>query len=199
MKGLNGTRERRETLLSSGGYVRAANGSAPIDGRGYLALLSRRKWIIIPFLIFLPLAAYVYAAQATPVYEASAQVFLNRQSQTLFRARRSARPHPERVIRTQADIARLPVIAERVVEKAGLERRRGDVPGAVVGGLERPGRSSHVQVRDEVPSRARVPREPVRAGVHPSFVASSTRRPCARRLRRSERQIRELEEQGRRS
>ncbi len=84
-------------------------------------MLSRRKWIVIPFLIVLPLLAYVYAAQATPVYETEAQVFLNRQSQGLSDVNDPQVTDPERVIRTQAGIARLPVIAERVVEKANLD------------------------------------------------------------------------------
>lgn len=94
-----------------------------MDVRGYLALLARRKWIIIPFLIFMPLAAYLYAAQGTAIYEASAQVFLNRQSQALSGLNDPLILQPERVIRTQADIARLPIIAERVVDEAGLTGR----------------------------------------------------------------------------
>jgi len=154
MKALTGTRERRQTLLSSGGYDRAANGGAPLDVRGYLAILARRKWILIPFLILMPLAAYVYAAQGTPVFEASAQVFLNRQSQTYSGLDDPLVLQPERVIRTQSDIARLPVIAERVVDEAGLRRDSETF-------LEQSSVDANEQVdlltftvRDEVPSRA---------------------------------------------
>jgi Mrp family chromosome partitioning ATPase/capsular polysaccharide biosynthesis protein len=96
-----------------------------MDGRGYLALLARRKWIIIAFLLLLPLAAYILAEQETPVYEGSSQIYLNRQSQNLSGLNDPLVTQPERVIRTQADIARLPVIAERVVDKAGLRRSPG--------------------------------------------------------------------------
>ena len=88
-----------------------------MDGRGYLAVLARRKWIIIPILILIPLAAYVFAIQKTPIYEASSQVYLNRQNQALSGLEDPLIFQPERVIRTQADIARLPAIAKRVVDK----------------------------------------------------------------------------------
>jgi polysaccharide biosynthesis transport protein len=126
-----------------------------MDVRGYLGLLARRKWIIIPFLILMPLAVYVYAEQGTPVYQASAQVFLNRQSQALSGLDDPLILQPERVIRTQADIARLPAIADRVVDKAGLPGRS---PGEF---LDQSSVSSNEQVdlltfrvQDELPVRA---------------------------------------------
>jgi succinoglycan biosynthesis transport protein ExoP len=126
-----------------------------MDVRGYLALLGRRKWIIIPFLIFMPLATYIYAAQGTAVYEASAQVFLNRQSQALSGLDDPLILQPERVIRTQADIARLPVIAERVVDEAGLTGRtpRRFLKQSSVSANEQVDLLTF-RVRDEVPSRA---------------------------------------------
>ena len=153
MRVLNESRTRLETTLPPSGQIRAVIESAPIDGRGYLALLVRRKWIIVPLIILLPLAAYVLAAQRAPVYEASAQIFLNRQSQSLSGLNELVQ-EPERVIRTQADIARLPVIAERVVDASGLERDPGTF-------LEQSSVESNEQVdlltfrvRDEVPLRA---------------------------------------------
>ena len=149
---LDESRARLEATPPGGSQIRGALESAPIDGRGYLALLSRRKWIIIPILIFLPLLVYIYAAQATPIYEASAQVFLNRQSQDLSDLPQVS--DPERVIRTQTDIARLPVIAERVTEEAGLERDAGTflAQSSVVSNDQVD--LLTFQVRDEVPLRA---------------------------------------------
>jgi non-specific protein-tyrosine kinase len=129
MRVLDETRSRRQTAPSSGGQIRAALEGAPLDGRGYLALLARRKWIILPLLVLLPLAAYVYSAQGTAIYEGSAQVYLNRQSQNLSGLDDPAVVQPERVIRTQADIARMPVIAERVVDEAGLQIDAGTFLG----------------------------------------------------------------------
>jgi polysaccharide biosynthesis transport protein len=148
------TRARRQTAPPSGGHIRAAIEGAPIDGRGYLALLARRKWIIVPLIILVPVAAYILAARGTPVYEASAQVYLNRQSQNLSGVEDVLVAQPERLIRTQADIARIPVIAQRVVEEAGL---RGDAQAFL--GQSSVGSSEEVDlltfsVRDERPGRA---------------------------------------------
>ncbi len=150
---LDESRARLETTPPSSGRIRGAIESTPIDGRGYLALLSRRKWIIIPLVILLPLAAYVYAAQATPVYESSAQVFLNRQSENVSGLDDQV-SDPQRVIRTQTDIARLPVIAERVVEKAGLERDAGAFLAQSAVASNDLVDLLTFQVQDEVPLRA---------------------------------------------
>jgi Mrp family chromosome partitioning ATPase len=105
-----------------GGYGHpSGGGAAPTDLRGYLALLWRRKWIILPFLILTPLVAHVHKSEGTPVYDASAEVLLNRTSQNLSGLSDPALWDPARTIRTQANVARLPAIAQRVVEAAGLK------------------------------------------------------------------------------
>jgi len=151
---LNETRARLESTLPTGGPIRGGVEGTPMDGGGYLALLARRKWIILPILVLLPLAAYVFAAQGTAVYEASAQIYLNRQSQGLSGLDDPAIQQPERVIRTQADIARLPVIAERVVDEAGLRRSPGEFLAQSSVASNEDVDLLTVSVRDEVPSRA---------------------------------------------
>jgi Mrp family chromosome partitioning ATPase len=103
--------------------------TSPSDISGYLSLLWRRKWIILPFLILMPLAAYIRASGETPVYEASAEVLLNRQSQSLSGVDDLSIWQPERVIRTQSEIARLPAIGELVVDAAGIDRDAGTFMG----------------------------------------------------------------------
>ena len=127
MKGLDEPRARYESTPSAGGSSRTEG--MLMDGRGYLTILARRKWIIVPVLILIPLAAYILAVQKEPVYEGSSQVYLNRQSQTLSGLEDPLIFQPERVIRTQADIARLPVIAKRVVEKAETGQGWGEFLG----------------------------------------------------------------------
>jgi Mrp family chromosome partitioning ATPase/capsular polysaccharide biosynthesis protein len=101
--------------VRSGGY------GPPSDLRGYLALLWRRKWIILPFLILTPLVAHLQADGGTVAFDASSQVLLNRQSQNLSGLGDPAIFDPARTIRTQAEFARLPEIAERVVSAARLD------------------------------------------------------------------------------
>ena len=148
---LDETRARLEATLPTGGPRGEA---APIDGGGYLALLARRKWIILPILVLLPLAAYVFAAQGTRVFESSSQIYLNRQSQGLSGLDDPAIQQPERVIRTQADIARLPVIAERVVDKADIQRSPGEFLGQSSVASNEQIDLLTFSVRDEIPVRA---------------------------------------------
>jgi Mrp family chromosome partitioning ATPase len=98
---------------------------SPADLSSIISTLVRRKWIIIPFVVLMPLAAWAHSAGGAPSYEASADVLLNRQSQALSGVTDLLVWQPERVIRTQTSIARLPVIADRVVREAGLERDAG--------------------------------------------------------------------------
>jgi len=154
MRAFDESRARLETRLPSGGQIRAAIEGAPIDGAGYLALLGRRKWIILPFIVLLPLLAYLFAAQGTSVYEGSAQIFLNRQSQNLSGLNDPLVLEPERVIRTQADIARLPVIAGRAIEQAGLRRDPEDFLAQSSVASNEDVDLLTFRVRDEVPSRA---------------------------------------------
>ena len=104
---------------------------APLSGRStadlgsFVSILFRRKWIIIPFVVLMPLVAWAQSAAGTPRYEASAEVLLNRQSQSLSGVTDLLVWQPERVIRTQTSIARLPIIGDRVVSAAGLDRSAG--------------------------------------------------------------------------
>jgi succinoglycan biosynthesis transport protein ExoP len=121
------SRERRDQPPGhGGGYGQPPNeGGSATDLRGYLSLLWRRKWIIVPVLVLMPMGAYLHASGGTRSYEASAEVLLNRQSQALSGVNDLLVWQPERVIRTQTSIARLPVIAQRVVEAAKLQRDAG--------------------------------------------------------------------------
>ena len=84
----------------------------------YLAILSRRKAIVLISLVLVPAAAYVASLLQEPLYESKAQVLLNRQSlantlagttdPTIFQ-------DAERVVQTQAKLAAVPAVAERTV------------------------------------------------------------------------------------
>lgn len=125
-----------------------------LDGRGYLAILARRKWIIIPIVVLIPLVAYIVSIRTAPVYEASSQVYLNRQSQTLSGLDDPLIFQPERVIRTQADIARLPAIGKRVVEKANSEMSWGEFLGQSSVASNQDVDLLTFSVRDELPQVA---------------------------------------------
>jgi Mrp family chromosome partitioning ATPase/capsular polysaccharide biosynthesis protein len=91
----------------------------------YLRVLGQRKWIILPALVLVPLVAVLLSLREQPLYQASAQVLLNRQDiaasltniqdPTLFDANRNAQ--------TQAQLARVPEVGRRVVQALDLRDR----------------------------------------------------------------------------
>jgi polysaccharide biosynthesis transport protein len=91
----------------------------------YLRVLGRRKWIILLALVLVPLVAVLLSLREQPLYQASAQVLLNRQDiaasltniqdPTLFDANRNAQ--------TQAQLARVPEVGRRVVQALDLRDR----------------------------------------------------------------------------
>jgi Mrp family chromosome partitioning ATPase/capsular polysaccharide biosynthesis protein len=106
--------------VDAGSYGHAPPADSASELRGYLALLWRRKWIILPFLILTPLVAHFATGHGTTKYEATTQVLFNRQSANVSGIGDPLIFDPARTIRTQADIARLPVIASRVLKAAKL-------------------------------------------------------------------------------
>jgi succinoglycan biosynthesis transport protein ExoP len=98
------------------------SGAAP-DLRWYLSVLWRRKFVVLPLLVLLPLTTHLLAKPAPPSYEASATVLLNRQSQGVSEIGDPTLWDPQRMIRTQSQLARLPEVATRVAQAAGLPGR----------------------------------------------------------------------------
>jgi tyrosine-protein kinase len=88
-------------------------------------VLRRRKWVIAQAVALLPLAAVLYSLQQSQLFEASAEVLLSRQNlaATLTNTQDPlASQQAERVAQTQADVARVPTVAARVLEAAGVNR-----------------------------------------------------------------------------
>jgi Mrp family chromosome partitioning ATPase len=90
--------------------------------RDYLATVRRWKWAVVTCAVLTPVVAVLLALGQPPLYEASAQVLIQRQNlafelqnltdQTAF--------DPTRTIETQATLARVPEIARRTVAAAGV-------------------------------------------------------------------------------
>jgi non-specific protein-tyrosine kinase len=86
----------------------------------YIAVVRRRKWVVIQAVILVPVAAVFLSLQQHKVFESSAQVLLSRQN---LSTNLTGTPDPslfvqaDRVSQTQADLARVAPIARQVVEK----------------------------------------------------------------------------------
>ena len=86
--------------------------------RDYLHVVRRRKWIILPALLLVPAAAVAFSLHQQKLYQASAQVLLSTQNlaATLTGTQQTGiTQDPIRIAQTQADVARVPTIAQRVL------------------------------------------------------------------------------------
>jgi succinoglycan biosynthesis transport protein ExoP len=90
---------------------------------GYLGVLRRRIWVIVPTVLLVQLAAVFFTLRQSDVYEASSEVLLSRQS---LAATLTDTPDPlssqeaDRFAQTEADLARVPQVAEQVVKATGI-------------------------------------------------------------------------------
>src|SRR5437870_11081273 len=94
--------------------------------RDYLRIVRRRKWIIVQAIILVPVAAGVISYRQQQLYQGSAAVLLSRQN---LAANLTGTQDPtvyqqaDRVAQTQADVARVPTVAERTLRAVGLGAR----------------------------------------------------------------------------
>ena len=94
----------------------------------YLAILRRRKWVIIVALVLVPATAFLISVGQPALYQASADVLLSRQnlgSQLTGIQDPTVYQDPARFAQTQADIARSPEVSERAAEKLGADTALG--------------------------------------------------------------------------
>jgi polysaccharide biosynthesis transport protein len=100
----------------------AAFANRPTTLADYVAILRRRKWIIIALPVVAAVSAYAIARTQTPVYQATAQVLVNRTSivSAITNVSDPTIGDPTRFLTTQASVARAPELAQQVVQAAGV-------------------------------------------------------------------------------
>jgi tyrosine-protein kinase len=89
----------------------------------YLAIVRRRKWAAIVPVLLVPIVAFAYASQQPAVYAASSEVLLSRQdlgSALSGVTNADIFTDPDRFAATQAALARVPEVARRAVDEAGV-------------------------------------------------------------------------------
>ena len=94
--------------------------------RDYVQVLRRRKWIVLLAVVLVPLAAVLLSLRQAPLYEASAEVFLSHQNlATSLTNTPDAMVYQQadRIAQTQADLARVPRVAENVRKALRLRDR----------------------------------------------------------------------------
>src|SRR6266487_4444479 len=88
--------------------------------RDYLRVLRRRKWIFLQAVVIVPVAVVLLAIRQTPLYQASAEVLLKNEdlAASLTGTALQTYQDPIRLVQTQADLARVPAVAQQVLEVA---------------------------------------------------------------------------------
>jgi polysaccharide biosynthesis transport protein len=88
----------------------------------YLAVLRRRKWIVLQLTVLVPVAALIISLLQPHVYQGDAQVLLGRQNLGAVVngvQDTSVAEDPQRLAQTQAAIARVPAVADRAIKLSG--------------------------------------------------------------------------------
>lgn len=94
----------------------------------YLAILNRRKWVIVQAVAIVTVVAYILSAQQPKQFEASADVLLTRQNVSSIVTgitNPDVYTSPDRFAATQAGLARSPDVATRAITTSGVQNRSG--------------------------------------------------------------------------
>ena len=97
--------------------------------RDYFMVVRRRKWIALQAIVIVPVVAVILSVRQDPVFQATAEVLLSGQNLALSLTGTSdplSTRTPDRIAETQSRLARVPVIAERVLKRAKLNDRSTD-------------------------------------------------------------------------
>jgi succinoglycan biosynthesis transport protein ExoP len=100
----------------------AAHTGDPSTLRDYLQVVRRRRWIILQAVVLVPLAAVLFSLHQQKLYQASAQVLLSSQNlaaQLTGTQSTGINLQPDRIAQTQAEIARVPDLARKVLARVG--------------------------------------------------------------------------------
>jgi len=117
----HGTRVHRGETVTAGARP---DHSATL--RDYLGVVRRRRWIILLAVVLVPAAALAFSLHQEKLYQAQAKVLLSAQNLAaqLTGTQNTGVNEPQtEIVQTQAEVARVPAIAERVLRRvpvAGL-------------------------------------------------------------------------------
>lgn len=97
--------------------------------RDYLAVMQRRKWVIITAVVVVPLAGLAFSLTQSAQYEGSAEVLLSQQDLgsvlTGTQVNSGSADPADRQTQTQANLARVPDVAQRALSKLRLSMTPG--------------------------------------------------------------------------
>src|SRR3954451_18307506 len=104
-------------MTEAGGH-----GEQPTTLRDYLRVVRRRKWIILQAVLLVPAVAVGLSLRQEKVYKATSQVLLVQQNPANFNnGSQVQNTPPDRQAQTQAELARVPGVAQKAIEIAGVD------------------------------------------------------------------------------
>jgi succinoglycan biosynthesis transport protein ExoP len=89
----------------------------------YLRVARRRKWLIVAVTVLLSVVALVWSLRREPLYRASSEVLLNRTTlvaDITGATQPTFNQQPDRIAKTEASVAAVPAVAERVLKAADV-------------------------------------------------------------------------------
>src|SRR3954470_7192056 len=90
--------------------------------RDYLRVVRRRKWIILQAVVLVPAVAVGLSLRQEKVYKATSQVLLvQRNPADQVNGSQVPVPLPDRQAQTQAELVRVPAVAQKAIEIAGVD------------------------------------------------------------------------------
>lgn len=97
----------------------------------YLAVLRRYKWLILVTALVVPIAAYTMSARQAKVYRATADVLVNRSDlgSGVTGITTQGWVDPDRYMRNQAALARVPAVTNAAVKDAGVDLEGWELAG----------------------------------------------------------------------
>lgn len=103
------------------------SGSRPATLHDYVAILRRRKWLIIALPVVAAAVALVFSANQSPVFSADASILVNRSTGVVtdITGVDPSTSDPDRYLATQANIARSPALAARVAKASKVSGLTG--------------------------------------------------------------------------
>jgi Mrp family chromosome partitioning ATPase/capsular polysaccharide biosynthesis protein len=124
--------------------------------RDYLDTIRRWKWLILTGVVVVPAVAVLMASRESPLYQASAQVWIKRQN-LAFQLQNLTDPtafDANRTLNTEAQLARIPTVARRALNAARVQGYPSDLLGASSVTTAQDSDLLTFAVRDRRPERA---------------------------------------------
>ena len=123
-------RDLRSAYSYSGSDDAVSATSSGFDLAGLIQIARRRLWIILGIAMIGAMLSVIYALQLTPLYSASATIFIDPRQKNVVdsEAVLAGIPGDWAAVESEVEIIRSAAVGERVVKRLGLDKSRSPTP-----------------------------------------------------------------------